>query len=322
LRIKRWLPAIMALLMLCFCGCSGSGSQPAAEREKPVLAEDAEKESAPEETPVPSEPRAVPLAETSFHADLAEGNDSVQLDLSSTENGYIAISVHSDSRIKLQVSKGDDVYTYDIASDGKVSILPLQCGDGLYTIRVMENVVDSKYAEIYSTDCDVKLKDEFQPFIRTNDYASYSDGSKCVTLAAELAGGAHNTPEIVAAIFDYICANIVYDEEKAATVGSGYIPTPDNTLAEGKGICFDYASLAAAMLRSQGIPTKVIFGYVSPDDVYHAWNMFYTEETGWVTVEYEVQRNSWNRLDLTFSANGANAEFIGDGTNYADVYNY
>jgi hypothetical protein len=76
------------------------------------------------------------------------------------------------------------------------------------------------------------------------------------------------------------------------------------------------------MLRSQGIPTKLIFGYVSPNDVYHAWNMFYTPETGWVTVSYQVSADSWNRLDLTFSANGADDSFIGDGGNYSDVYFY
>ena len=32
--------------------------------------------------------------------------------------------------------------------------------------------------------------------------------------------------------------------------------------------------------------------------------------------------NDWNRIDLTFSANGADAQFIGDGGNYTDVYQY
>ena len=108
----------------------------------------------------------------------------------------------------------------------------------------------------------------------------------------------------------------------AATVQSGYLPTPDETMQTGKGICFDYAALAASMLRSQGIPTRMVFGYVAPDQLYHAWNMFYTEETGWVTVKFEVSANSWVRLDLTFAANGADNKFIGDGSNYADVYYY
>ena len=95
---------------------------------------------------------------------------------------------------------------------------------------------------------------------------------------------------MVGAVFDYICENVVYDKEKAQAVQTttGYMPVLDDTLRTGKGICFDYASLVAGMLRSQGIPTKMVFGDVSPDDIYHAWNMFYTEETGWVTVKASV----------------------------------
>jgi transglutaminase-like putative cysteine protease len=128
--------------------------------------------------------------------------------------------------------------------------------------------------------------------------------------------------DVITHVYDYVCAHIKYDKHKAETVKSGYLPDPDETLATGKGICFDYASLTAAMLRSQGIPVKVIFGHVSPDNLYHAWNMFYTEEEGWVTVEFKVDRKTWSRIDLTFSANGANQKFIGDGGNYADVYEY
>ena len=50
--------------------------------------------------------------------------------------------------------------------------------------------------------------------------------------------------------------------------------------------------------------------------------MFYTDQTGWVTVSYQVSKDSWNRLDLTFSANGADDTFVGDGSNYADLYVY
>ena len=39
--------------------------------------------------------------------------------------------------------------------------------------------------------------------------------------------------------------NISYDEEKARTVESGYLPDVDETLESGKGICFDYAALNA-----------------------------------------------------------------------------
>ena len=50
--------------------------------------------------------------------------------------------------------------------------------------------------------------------------------------------------------------------------------------------------------------------------------MVYTETDGWVSVEFKVTGENWNRMDLTFSANGADSRFIGNGSNYAEVYCY
>ena len=50
--------------------------------------------------------------------------------------------------------------------------------------------------------------------------------------------------------------------------------------------------------------------------------MYYSKEDGWVAVEFEVSKDEWNRIDLTFSANGADGDFIGDGSNYLDAYEF
>ena len=257
-----------------------------------------------------------------FDEEEAEGDSGVALDLSNTSQGYVGVSAYSDSRLKFQVIKGEMTYTYDISSDGEPSILPIQSGDGWYTFRVMENVADSKYAILYMTEEEVTLDDEFEPFLRPSDYANYSSDSQCVKTAAELAAKSADQNAFIGAVYDLVCKKVKYDKHKAETVQSGYLPVPDETLSTGKGICFDYASLCAAMLRSQGVPCKVIFGYVSPEDLYHAWNMIYTESEGWVTVQFKVTGDDWNRVDLTFAANGADASFIGDGSNYAEVYCY
>ena len=186
----------------------------------------------------------------------------------------------------------------------------------------MENVVDKKYSELYSFTCDAWLQDEFQPFLRPSTYINYTRDSDCVRKAAELAAESSDELSLVGAVYNFVCSQVTYDREKAMTVKSGYLPVPDETMNSGKGICFDYAALAASMLRSQGIPTKMIFGYVAPQGLYHAWNMFYTPQSGWVTVSFEVRGENWTRMDLTFSANGADATFIGDGSNYSDVYYY
>ncbi len=308
-RRKNRIPALLALCLLL----SGCGMVEPWQGSIPQHSSEAE-------TTVPY--KAPPMADVDFHPESAEGNGTVRIDLSAVSEGYMAVSAISEKRIKFQVFKDEVTYTYDIASDGTPSVFPLQCGDGLYSFRVMENIEGSKYAQIYHTECEIKLLDEFQPFLRPSDYCKYDEDSECVKKASELTSGSSSKLELVAQIYAFVCENIRYDYEKASTVQSGYLPDVDETLRTGQGICFDYASLAAAMLRSQGIPTKIIFGYVAPKHLYHAWNMFYTEESGWVTVSFEVSDKSWNRIDLTFAAGGADDDFIGDGSNYTDVYFY
>ena len=260
--------------------------------------------------------------DAAFHSESALSGDRVQLDISGLSQGYVAVSATSTQKLKFQVLKDELTYTYDLKSDGTPGIFPVQSGDGNYRFRVMENVVDTKYSELYSFTCDVWLQDEFQPFLRPSTYVNYTQDSACVRKAAEFAAGAADELELVKAIYDFVCDTVTYDRDKASSVKSGYLPDPDETMSTGKGICFDYAALAASMLRSQGIPTRMIFGYVAPNGLYHAWNMFYTPQSGWVTVSFEVKGQDWTRMDLTFSANGADANFIGDGSNYSDVYFY
>lgn len=324
MRYCRWGAALLgAVLLLTGCGSDknaaelisseGAGKAPASDQIESYKSSDDNAGT------VYEPPEAV---WSIFDETQAEGNDVVRLDMSQSSYGYFGIRVFSESKIKVKVEKDEDAYIYTVPSDGTTAFMPLQCGSGLYKVRVMENVVDTKYAAIYETEASVTVTDEFAPYLRPSLYINYSPDSLCTRKAAELAEGAPDALGVVTAVFDYICGAIIYDKEKAASVKYLEPSDIDRTLTEGKGICSDYASLAAAMLRSQGIPTKMIFGYVSPDDIYHAWNMFYTEETGWVTVGYQVSGDSWNRLDLTFSANGTDGEFIGDGTHYADVYYY
>ena len=295
---KRALSLLLALVLFG-TGCLGAFPQPAAQALQPEEFRDA-----------------------AYQGDRASAGNRARIDTSGLAQGYVAVSAWSESKLKFQVVKGEETYNYNLSGDGTPSVFPLQCGNGSYRFRIMENIVDKKYSELYSTTCDVHLKDEFQPFLRPSDYVNYSSTSACVKKAAEFRQAAGSEADFIKAVYDYVSRNVKYDKKKANDVKSGYLPVPDETMKTGKGICFDYAALAASMLRSQGIPTKMIFGYVAPQDLYHAWNMFYTEESGWVAVKFEVSADSWNRLDLTFIANGADAKFVGDGSNYSDVYCY
>ena len=142
-------------------------------------------------------------------------------------------------------------------------------------------------------------------------------------LGKELAAGKASDIEVIAAVYDYVVKNITYDHERAATVKPDYVPNVDAVLREKKGICFDYAALMAAMLRSQRIPTRLEFGYAG--DAYHAWITTYIEDQGWINGIIEFDGVDWTLMDPTFAANAGTKKikkFIGDGSNYTTKYIY
>ena len=257
-----------------------------------------------------------------YNPDGLEGTPEAGVDTSSLSQGYVCAVGTSDSRLKFQVACGDAAYNYDLPQDGTPIVCPLNMGDGSYTFRIMQNTSGDKYVELFSTSAQVKLESEFEPFIRPSFFCSYDASSAAVKKAAELAAGAANEGDVLRVVYSYIVSNVTYDSDKAAELATqtGYVPNPDETLASGNGICFDYASLAGAMLRSLGIPTKIITGYVSPDGIYHAWNMVYINGS-WHTIEISVDSDTWTRVDLTFAASGA-LDTVGDGSSYEDRYVY
>ena len=145
-----------------------------------------------------------------------------------------------------------------------------------------------------------------------------------VAKAAELAGSETDALKLVEIIYDYVVKNLTYDKHLAKTVKSGYLPVLDNVLAAQKGICFDYASLMTGMLRSLGVPCKLVVGYAGKQ--YHAWINVWSEETGWVDGAIYFDGSVWQRMDPTFASSGKSSEsimnYIGDGKNYTAKYLY
>lgn len=257
-----------------------------------------------------------------FSESAAQTGNGASIDTSSTAKGFVAVKATSTSQLKFQILYNDQAQNYDLPKNGQPIICPLSFGDGAYTFRVMQNTSGNNYVELFSTQATVTLEDEFAPFLVPNVFCNYSESSSCVAKARELVSSAQTQGEAVQAICSYITENISYDDNKAQELknASGYIPNPDETLQSGSGICFDYASLGAAMLRSQGIPTKIVTGYVSPNNIYHAWIMVYIDGS-WKNAHFSVDKNTWSRVDLTFAAS-SNSATVGDGKNYTDRYIY
>lgn len=262
------------------------------------------------------------ISSTTFNNAAAQTGNGAAIDTSSVSQGTVGASATSSSALKFQVTSGQYTENFDLPGDGTPIECPLPFGNGSYTFRVMQNTSGNNYVELFSTTAEVSMESEFAPFLRPNVYCSYTSSSACVAKARELVGSASNQAEAVEAICTYVVDNVSYDDDKASSLKSatGYVPDPDETLESGTGVCFDYASLGAAMLRSQGIPAKIVTGYVSPGDIYHAWIMVYIDGT-WKSARFSVDQNTWSRVDLTFAATGGGAN-VGDGKNYTDRYVY
>jgi transglutaminase-like putative cysteine protease len=254
-------------------------------------------------------------------------NAKAYIDASNLKDGYVMVKYlgTSTSRVKVLITGPSTVsYQYNLKTDGSFEVFPLSDGNGSYKIGVYQNVSGSSYSTLLAKTLSVALTDEFAPFLLPNQYVNYSEDSKAVALAKELTLWRNSELDKVQAIYEYVIGNITYDKEKAQNVKSGYLPDIDEILELKKGICFDYAALMAAMLRSQGVAAKLVVGYAGT--AYHAWINVYTKETGWIEAVIYFDGADWKLMDPTFAstANSSKAimDYINDSSNYTAKYFY
>jgi transglutaminase-like putative cysteine protease len=218
------------------------------------------------------------------------GQAAVKTPLINGENssrGVIAINYSSSSskNTKLMVEKEGTRYIYNINSSGLEERIPLQLGSGNYDISILENIQGNSYKLITKDSMKVALEDEKSVYLNSIQNINWNETMKVVEKAKELTKDAETEEEKMEKIYNYIINNVKYDFDKMRTVTPGYVPSAEDTFISGKGICYDYASLFAAMLRSVGIPAKLIKGYTNYLTEYHAWNQVYLEGKGWVSID-------------------------------------
>jgi len=269
----------------------------------------------------------VPLAQSPLRMPVASGTDvrrnaNVEIDVSNMSDGYVMVRYlgRGSSNLRVLITGPNNVtYTYRLRNDGNFEVFPLSVGNGRYTVGVFRNVSGNQFSTLHSININVTLTDEFAPFLRPNQFVNFNANTLAVRHAAELIQPNDTTLQKVARIYSFVINNFTYDEQLARTVQSGYVPDLDRVWRARQGICFDYAAITTAMLRSQGIPTRLVIGYVG--ELFHAWISVWTEESGWVEGVIYFDGRSWRLMDPTFAA-GANASqtimrFIGTGNNHS-----
>ena len=250
--------------------------------------------------------------------DITKEDDKVLIDYSNANQGYILVkSKTSDhNRLKVMILKGDSKYTYDLNKDLEFESFPLNMGDGTYSIKIYENIEDDEYGLLFSEDIEASLDNEFVPFLYPNQVVDYNASTKCIEKSFELVKDDTTDLDRVDHIYHWVLDNVTYDWDKVEEVQGKYVlPVLDDIYDDGKGICFDYAAIMAAMLRVQHIPTKVVTGMVS--EGYHAWIEVYIDNMGWIKPHVYFNSGEWTQMDPTYDA--MNREYDGD---YSIKYTY
>lgn len=210
------------------------------------------------------------------------------------------VSVHyaneTDKRLKVLVEKDGVKYYYNLNNTGKPENFPLQMGEGTYKISIFENVSSTSYRPVLSKTLIADFSETNLPYLQSVQSIDWNTSMAAIKIAKDLVKDKKSDQEKARAIYNYVVANVQYDYEKMSSISTTYLPNIDQTLALKKGICYDFSATLAGMLRSVGIPAKLIKGYTVNANGYHAWNEVYIDGA-WIVIDasYDSQMKARNK---------------------------
>ena len=120
-------------------------------------------------------------------------------------------------------------------------------------------------------------------------------------------------------LYQWICENIKYDDAKAVTISKDPSRVSSGAMVAFRtktGVCFDYATLYAAMCRAVGVKVRFLtgLGYSGTEWGDHSWNQVYDPiENNWINVDTTFGSSGLNYFDrLNFDWDHANAQIQGE----------
>ena len=248
-------------------------------------------------------------------AALAREEALVQFDESNLENGIISVLYNqaSDKKLKVKIVKVEtqERRYYDLEAE-RMESYSLPLGNGSYQISVLKQIEGTSYLSVDKTQVELLLDDSNSVFLNSVQNIEWDEEMASIKLAKQLVAGATSDQQKVAIIYDYIVKNFRYDYQKAAAMSTGYRTDIEECLMEKKGVCYDYSALMAGMLRSVGVPTKLVKGYSTQMPGYHAWNRVYLEGRGWLDID--------TTADSYYYANGVSYKMIKPATEFQVRY--
>ena len=205
---------------------------------------------------------------------VVDSNGKLVIDESHMSEGYVMcrLSSPSGNRMKMRVTFSSMQLIYDLNQSGNYEAFPLQLGSGSYQFELMENVKGNKYSLAGRLVVNAQLIDRNAAYLVPNQYVNYSIFTDAVKKSDELTANITGQQDIFKAVTNFMEKEFTYDFVRAATISSGQLPDITGCYNRRSGICQDLSAVLCCMLRVQGIPCKLVIGYVN-GSYYHAWTL-------------------------------------------------
>ena len=217
-------------------------------------------------------------------------------------------------RIKVLVDKDGTRYNYNLNEEGKTESFPLQLGNGTYKISVMEQTVDNKYRQVATESLTLNMENPNDVYLNAIQSIAWDESMEPIQFASARTEGLA-IEGTTTTLYQDMITQYGYDYAKLMNLPSNYIPMIESTFLVKTGICYDFSSLYASMLRSQGVPVKLVKGYTPNAEGYHAWNEVYDAKTG-----------EWHVIDTTYDLQATGkkvvVQMIKPTQDYQKVYEY
>ena len=142
-----------------------------------------------------------------------------------------------------------------------------------------------------------------------------------IALAEQLTAGLDNPFDKAIAVRDYLRENIAYNDQIQA-VPQGVEPVHYTLFVSQEGYCNYYASSMAMLLRSQGVPTRIVSGYAQGayDEESQSYRVRASNAHTWVEVYFPTY--GWIQFEPTASIpTVARPENAGSGDAFAEFAN-
>ncbi|OBC15871.1 hypothetical protein A5784_27635 [Mycobacterium sp. 852013-50091_SCH5140682] len=175
---------------------------------------------------------------------------------------------------------------------------------------VVETEVVERSEESVSWD-DLASEAVLDRFDEVLSPTGYTPTSKRIQRVAERIARDYEPQDAVIAAAQWVRSELDYVPGTTGVHSSGL-----DALREGKGVCQDFAHLSLIMLRSMGIPSRYVSGYLHPDSQAAVGETIDGQSHAWI----QAWTGGWWHYDPTNDAE-INERYVsvGVGRNYSDV---